>query len=186
MISDDEIIEFVREYHAREGFPPLAKTIAEHFGLFSLHNRLRELILNGRLVKGPGVRSGYSVETYGVGVDPILPPNQVDFDAKTAPRVEFSWLFGDPTAFCLRYSGIELRHQGIVEGDYIVLTIKKFLKLGQLIAAETEEGLKIGYYGLRDDDYVIENDHGTFRIELEGIRGVVIGLVRQMETEDAD
>ncbi len=193
-----EILHFIANFQAREGFPPSVREICKALGLASpgsLLKHLRALELQGLLAGTPGRKRAWkltgrpqhvSVPLIGriAAGTPILAEENREADLPVDPR-----LFGSEKVFALWVKGDSMIDAQIRDGDFAIIRPQKDAEEGEIVAVlvegvESEATLKT----LRRTNEAIElhsaNDaypplifNGSDQAKVE-ILGKLVGIIR--------
>ena len=195
-----EIVDFIKRYSARHGYPPTVRDIGKAVGLASsstVHQHLANLERFGLLKRDPSkpraielldravsrgsehraaVRAA-AARAVAAG-QPMLAEENIE-DYVSVP----SAAGGDDGAYLLRVRGESMKNIGIIEGDLVVVRPQDTADDGDVVVALVGEEATVKRF-FREPDHVRlqpEND------EMEPIRsrevrvlGRVVGLMRSM------
>lgn len=152
-----EILRFIENFQAREGFPPSVREICKALGLVSagsLIKHLRALELQGRLTGTPGKKRAWKligrpshvslplVGRIAAGT-PILAEENRENDLPVDPR-----LFGSEKVFALWVKGDSMIDAQIRDGDFAIIRPQNDAENGEIVAVlvegvEAEATLKV-------------------------------------------
>ena len=195
-----EIVDFIKRYSARHGYPPTVRDIGRAVGLASsstVHQHLANLERGGLLKRDPSkpraielldravqeVRSMVRLNSLPLlgavaAGQPMLAEENIE-DYISVPAAAG----GDDGANLLRVKGESMQKVGIIEGDLVVVRPQDTADDGDIVVALVGEEATVKRY-FREVDHVRlqpEND------EMEPIRsrevrvlGRVVGLMRSM------
>ncbi|MBU0516011.1 MAG: transcriptional repressor LexA [Proteobacteria bacterium] len=145
-----QVLDFIAAFQAREGFPPSVREICAHLGLKSpgsLIKHLRALEEEGLLGRSPGKKRAWKltqapgprtiplVGRIAAGT-PIMAVENREDDIPVDP-----WLFGDEDTFALRVKGDSMIEAHIRDGDLAVIRPQAEAQNGD-IAAVLVEGIE--------------------------------------------
>lgn len=145
-----QVLDFIAAFQAKEGFPPSVREICAHLGLKSpgsLIKHLRALEEEGllrrnpgkkrawKLTRAPGPRTIPLVGRIAAGT-PIMAVENREDDVPVDP-----WLFGDEDTFALRVKGDSMIEAQIRDGDLAVIRPQAEAQNGD-IAAVLIEGIE--------------------------------------------
>lgn len=144
-----QILTFIRDYTAEQGYPPSVREIAAAVGLrspSSVHAHLKHLRELGYLEKddhktraitlaGSGAPGGDAVPILG-RVTAGMPILAVE-EAEGVLHVDLDGRHGD--FFALRIQGDSMIGAGILDGDYIVVRSQNYAQRGQIVVAIIED-----------------------------------------------
>lgn len=187
-----QILTFIRECTAEQGYPPSVREIAAAVGLrspSSVHAHLKHLRELGyleqeegktRTVKLAGHTSGTEVPLLGrvaAGM-PILAVEEaermlhVDLDGKSGKF------------FALRIRGDSMIEAGILDGDYIIVRSQNFAQQGQIVVAMLEDEATCKRLEQKDGHLWLmpENpDYDPIPGDYAHIIGVVVKVIRDYQ-----
>ncbi len=195
-----EIVEFIKRYSARHGYPPTVRDIGRAVGLASsstVHQHLANLERVGLLKRDPS--KPRAIELFDRAVQetrPVVRPNSLPLLGAVAAGQPMlaeenieeyvavpTAAGGDDGAYLLRVRGESMKKVGIIEGDLVVVRPQDTAENGDVVVALIGEEATVKRY-FRELDHVRlqpEND------EMEPIRsrevrvlGRVVGLMRSM------
>jgi repressor LexA len=154
-----QIVDFITDFQAREGFPPSLREICKALGLVSagsLIKHMRSLEAEG-LIKGtpgskrawklvdPTSKSGPVIPVLGqiAAGQPILAQENREDELPINPS-----FFGSPEAFALRVNGDSMIEAHIRDGDLAIIRPQQESENGSIVAVivggvESEATLKI-------------------------------------------
>jgi repressor LexA len=195
-----EIVEFIKRYSARHGYPPTVRDIGRAVGLASsstVHQHLANLERVGLIKRDPSKpRAIEMLDRAAQEAHEMVRPNSLPLLGAVAAGqpmlaeeniedyVEVPTVAGgDEGAYLLRVRGESMKKVGIVEGDLVVVRPQDTAENGDIVVALIGEEATVKRY-FREPDHVRlqpEND------EMEPIRsrevrvlGRVVGLMRSM------
>ena len=195
-----EIVDFIKRYSARHGYPPTVRDIGSAVGLASsstVHQHLANLERAGMIKRDPSKpRAIEMLDRAAQEVRNVLRPNALPLVGAVAAGQPMlaeeniedyvsvpSAAGGDDGAYLLRVRGESMKNVGIIEGDLVVVRPQETAHDGDIVVALVGEEATVKRY-FREADHVRlqpEND------EMEPIRsrevrvlGRVVGLMRSM------
>ena len=195
-----EIVDFIKRYSARHGYPPTVRDIGKAVGLASsstVHQHLANLERVGLLRRDPSKPRAIELLDRAVQeVRSIVRPTALPLLGAVAAGQPMlaeeniedyvsvpSAAGGDDGAYLLRVRGESMKNVGIIEGDLVVVRPQDTADDGDIVVALVGEEATVKRY-FREADHVRlqpEND------EMEPIRsrevrvlGRVVGLMRSM------
>jgi repressor LexA len=191
-----ELLDYLRGYIERHGYAPTLDEIGQHFALTSLatvHKHLSNLEAKGairrtwnhsraiELVEEPR-RSG-AVELPLLGRVAAGQPIEELVDADTISVPEE--LIRRNNTFVLRVSGDSMIHDGILDGDYIVVEERRDAENGETVVAVVDGETTVKRF-YREDASTIRlqpaNDRLAPILVSQGdlqVRGVVVAVMRK-------
>ena len=191
--KQQRILDFIRSFTERYGYPPSQQEIADAFGFRSLgtvQNYLVRLEREGVLRKEWNARRGMRVLTpertetelplagrvaAGKPIEAIENPDTIDVPAS---------MLGDGKNFVLRISGDSMVDEGILDGDYVVVRKQAAAENGQVVVAIVDNEATVKRFFRKNGRIelqpanpamtpILVEDPDSFRIE-----GVVVGVIR--------
>jgi repressor LexA len=195
-----EIVDFIKRYSARHGYPPTVRDIGKAVGLASsstVHQHLANLERFGLLKRDPSKPRAIELLDRAVQeVRSIVRPSALPLLGAVAagqPMLAEENIEdyisvpgaagGDEGAYLLRVRGESMKNIGIIEGDLVVVRPQDTADDGDVVVALVGEEATVKRF-FRESDHVRlqpEND------EMEPIRsrevrvlGRVVGLMRSM------
>jgi repressor LexA len=195
-----EIVDFIKRYSARHGYPPTVRDIGRAVGLASsstVHQHLSNLERGGLLKRDPSKPRAIELLDRAVAEvrsivrpqalpllgavaagQPMLAEENIEEYVSVPPAAG-----GDEGAYLLRVRGESMKKVGIIEGDLVVVRPQDTAQDGDIVVALVGEEATVKRF-FREPDHVRlqpEND------EMEPIRsrevrvlGRVVGLMRSM------
>ena len=159
-----QVLEFIGNFQAKEGFPPSLMEICEELGLVSrgsLHKHVRALEEEGLLESSPGKKRAWRLTESARNIigtprslhiplvgqiaagTPILADQNIENELPIDPT-----LFGSEEAFALRVKGDSMIDAKISNGDLAIIKPQGEAENGQIVAVmvegvEAEATLKI-------------------------------------------
>ena len=199
-----EIVDFIKRYSARHGYPPTVRDIGQAVGLASsstVHAHLANLEKAGVLRRDPtkpralelldravgqaadAVRSvvsqgGLPVIGHVAAGQPILAEENIE------EYVEVPTLAGgDEGEYVLRVRGDSMKNAGILPDDYVVVRPQDTAKDGEIIVALVGEEATVKRFFREDDHVRLQPENETLEpIRSREVRvlGRVVGVFRQV------
>jgi repressor LexA len=195
-----EIVDFIKRYSARHGYPPTVRDIGKAVGLASsstVHQHLANLERFGLLRRDPSKPRAIELLDRAVSeVRALVRPSALPLLGAVAAGQPMlaeenieeyvsvpSAAGGDDGAYLLRVRGESMKNVGIIDGDLVVVRPQDTAADGEIVVALVGEEATVKRF-YREADHVRlqpEND------EMEPIRsrevrvlGRVVGLMRSM------
>ena len=195
-----EIVDFIKRYSARHGYPPTVRDIGKAVGLASsstVHQHLSNLERFGLLRRDPSKPRAIELLDRAVSeVRALVRPSALPLLGAVAAGQPMlaeenieeyvsvpSAAGGDDGAYLLRVRGESMKNVGIIDGDLVVVRPQDTAVDGEIVVALVGEEATVKRF-YREVDHVRlqpEND------EMEPIRsrevrvlGRVVGLMRSM------
>lgn len=145
-----QILDFIRLFQAREGFPPSLREICKALGLVStgsLMKHIRSLESEG-LIKGtPGSKRAWKIVNPTYKREPFIPifgqiaagsPILAQENQEDELPINPSF-FGSPEAFALRVKGDSLIEAHIQDGDLAIIRPQQEAENGSIVAVIVED-----------------------------------------------
>ncbi len=187
-----EILEVIREYVADTGMPPSRPELAKLLGIASTNGvfkHLEALAKKGALELVPNAARGIRVVDTGLPLvgkvaagSPILAIENMLGRYPVDPA-----LFNPRADYLLQVSGLSMRDDGILDGDWIVVHRTSDAKNGQIVVARIGDDVTVKRFKLRGRkaELIPANpDFQTLHLELDRdsleIEGVAVGVIRNL------
>ena len=197
----DEILEFIKKYKAKHGFPPTIREICKELNLKSpatVHTHLNNLVNKGYIKKDSSknrsiellVKNNYAIENQNVIEVPLLgkvtagnPIEAIEFPNEYF-NVPTSLIPKNKEVFALKVRGDSMINVGIYDNDIVIVQRQKTAKNGEKIVAMTDKKevtLKTFYKEKNSIRLQPENDTmEPIIVSNVTILGKVIGLYRKI------
>jgi len=193
-----EIMDFIKHYAAKYGYPPTVREIGKAVGLASsstVHAHLANLekygilrrnptkprameLLIGRAKKAIGP-SGIPLVGQVAAGQPILAEENIE-EYVQVPTIAG----GEEGEYVLRVSGESMRNAGILEGDFVVVRPQDSAENGDIVVALVGEDATVKRYFKEKDHVRLQPENE----EMEPIRtsdarvlGRVVGVFRKIQ-----
>jgi repressor LexA len=203
------ILDFLKEFTARNGYPPSVREIGEAVGLSSsstVHSHLNALENKGYIRRDPSSARALTVIEADDGKtadsifegSPRLPRNVVELPlvgrvAAGAPiladqNIEESFLLptqivGDAGSFLLTVKGESMIEAGILDGDYVVVKEQPTANNGEIVVALIEDEATVKTFYKEPDRIRLQPENSTMEpiyVRDVTILGKVIALLRTL------
>ena len=188
-----EILEMIRGYVAETGMPPSRPELAKMLGIASTNGvfkHLDALAKKGAIELVPNAARGIRVVA-----ESGLP--LIGRVAAGAPILAIENMLGrypvDPDMFkpradyLLQVSGLSMRDEGILDGDWIVVHRTTEAKNGQLVVARIGDDVTVKRYRVRGQKVELipaNPDFKTLHLDLSrqrlDIEGIAVGVIRNL------
>ena len=188
-----EILGAIRDYVAENGRPPSRPELARLLGLASTNGVFKHLAAlerKGALELSPGLARGIRLKEA-----PGLP--LVGRVAAGSPILAIENMLGrypvDPDMFnpradyLLQVSGLSMRDDGILDGDWLVVHRTSEAKNGQIVVARVGDDVTVKRLKMRGHkvELIPSNpDYKTLHLDLQrdrlAIEGVAVGVIRNL------
>ena len=187
-----EILEIIREYVAETGMPPSRPELAKLLGVSSTNGvfkHLDALAKKGAIELVPNAARGIRVVEQGMPLvgkvaagSPILALENMLGRYPVDPN-----LFHPKADYLLQVSGLSMRDEGILDGDWVVVHKTSEAKSGQLVIARLGDDVTVKRLRMRGQkaELIPANpDYQTLYIDLTreklDIEGVAVGVIRNL------
>ena len=187
-----EILEIIKEYVADTGMPPSRPELAKLLGIASTNGvfkHLEALAKKGALELVPNAARGIRVVDTGLALvgkvaagSPILAIENMLGRYPVDPA-----LFNPRADYLLQVSGLSMRDDGILDGDWIVVHRTSDAKNGQIVVARIGDDVTVKRFRLRGRkaELIPANpDFQTLHLDLDRdsleIEGVAVGVIRNL------
>jgi repressor LexA len=187
-----EILQIIREYLAETGRPPSRPELARLLGVSStngIFKHLDALAKKGVIELSPNAARGIRIVEQGLPLvgkvaagSPILAIENMLGRYPVDPD-----LFNPKADYLLQVSGLSMRDEGILDGDWVVVHRTTEAKSGQLVIARLGDDVTVKRLKLRGNkaELIPANpDYQTLYIDLTReklfIEGVGVGVIRNL------
>ncbi len=195
----EEILQWIREYAGRAGFPPTRAEIARGLGFRSANaaeQHLRALARKGAVALLPGASRGIRLaerDAWRAGNlplvgrvaagSPILAGENIEDYCRIDPG-----LFRPRADYLLRVVGESMRDAGILDGDLLAVHRAPEARDGQIVVARLGDEVTVKRLRKRDGEILLLPENPGFapivvrpdRTEL-AIEGIGVGVLRNGE-----
>lgn len=188
-----EILEAIRTHMAQHRRPPSRPELARLMGLASTNGIAKHLIAlekKGALELSPGLARGIRLKE-----EPGLP--LVGRVAAGSPILAIENMLGrfpvDPGLFnpradyLLQVSGLSMRDEGILDGDWLVVHRTSEARSGQIVVARIGEEVTVKRFKVRGHKAELipanpdfETRHVDLNRERLAIEGIAVGVIRNL------
>jgi repressor LexA len=191
-----EILEFIRDFQERHGYPPSRREVAGHFQVYpaTVQDHLKALDRKGYLKKEPNRSRGLSLKPASGPLRTVLRygavaaggPRLIPEEAEDRVTLPADWAKGEEV-FLLRVQG-ESMSPTILTGDQVIVRRQERLPEGAVGVFRVESEVTLKRWHRDGDRVVLKGDNPEFEpltIEREnlddlGVIGQVIGIYRPM------
>ena len=189
-----EILSFIEQFIAQDGFPPTIAEIAAAFGVRStnsIRGHLQALARKGvielvpaasrgiRLLK-PAAEQGLPLIGRVAAGKPILAEEHIERYCQLGPE-----LFDHRADYLLRVHGMSMRDAGILDGDLLAVQRTPEARTGQIVVARIDDEATVKRLRLSADKAYLEPANPDFEIitidlkrQALAIEGIVVGVIR--------
>lgn len=192
-----EIVEFIKRYSARHGYPPTVRDIGKAIGLTSpstVHAHLTNLEKVGMLKRDPSrpralqlavatakkaVRpSGLPLVGEVAAGAPVLAEENIE-DYVPVPDIAG----GRDGEFVLRVHGDSMKDAGILDGDHVIVDRQKTARNGEIVVALVEDEATVKRFYKEKDHVRLQPENSAMqpiRVPDAEILGRVVGVCRRV------
>ena len=187
-----ELLEAIRRYIAENHRPPSRPELAKRLGLASTNGVFKHLAAlekKGAIELAPGTARGIRL------VDPGMP--LVGHVAAGSPMLAIENLLGrypiDPSLFnpradyLLQVSGLSMKDEGILDGDWLVVHRTTEAKSGQIVVARIGDDVTVKRLKMRGHkaelipaNPAFETLHLDLHRDSLAIEGIAVGVIRNL------
>ncbi|MCK9186821.1 transcriptional repressor LexA [Candidatus Gracilibacteria bacterium] len=196
--KQEAVLKFIEEYQLAYGKSPTLREMREHFGVSSDNSILKHLsalkekgyIQKDDTPRGIGLLNSVKEKLdEGAFSLPILGFVPAGGPVVTDEYVEGWMKVGEELAknntdyFFLKVTGLSMIDAGIVEGDLVLVNIKKQPREGDIVVALIDEGNTLKRLVKENGKFYLKAENKNYKDiypkESLTIQGVVTGLIRQ-------
>jgi repressor LexA len=187
-----EILEMIRGYVAETGMPPSRPELAKMLGIASTNGvfkHLDALAKKGAIELVPNAARGIRLLDSGLPLvgkvaagSPILAIENMLGRYPVDPN-----LFNPRADYLLQVSGLSMRDDGILDGDWLVVHRTTEAKNGQIVVARIGDDVTVKRFKVRGQkaELIPANpDYQTMHFDLTretlSIEGVAVGVIRNL------
>ena len=187
-----EILQTLREYVAEHGMPPSRPELARLLGIASTNavfKHLDALARKGAIELVPHAARGIRLKETGLPLvgkvaagSPILALENMLGRYPVDPN-----LFNPRADYLLQVSGLSMRDDGILDGDWLVVHRTTTGKNGQIVVARIGDDVtvkRLRIRGHRAELIPANPDYQTLHLDLQrdtlAIEGVAVGVIRNL------
>ena len=165
-----KILQFLKRYVSRRGYPPTLREIAQNFRIKwtqGIEKHLRALQKKGYIKRSSGARSieimgfsqGRSIPVVGTiaGGKPILAEENIE---KTF-ALSKDLLSGKDNYF-LKVQGDSMSKAGILDGDYVLVRPQSMAEKGEIVAASIGDEATVKYFFPEKNRVVLKPANSDF------------------------
>jgi repressor LexA len=190
-VNQKKVLDFLKKYQERYGFPPTYEVIAKNFGYAaksSVQHYIDALIAKGYLTKERYLSNGLVLHEEG-NLIPLLgkvaagaPLEHRKYDERI--EVPLAMLKGAGSYFALQVSGQSMIGEGILDGDYVIIRQQETANNGEIVVAELDYEATIKKFFKKKNRIELHSANPEFKpILVEDqmsfkISGIYLGLIR--------
>jgi len=192
-----EILQLIREYVAETGMPPSRPELAKMLGIASTNGvfkHLDALAKKGAIELVPNAARGIRVMEQGLPLlgrvaagSPIMAIENMLGRYPVDPA-----LFNPRADYLLQVSGLSMRDDGILDGDWLVVHRTTEGKNGQIVVARIGDDVtvkRLKVRGRKAELIPANPDYQTLYLDLDRqplhIEGVAVGVIRNLSWKKA-
>ena len=189
-----EILDYLRDFQERHGYPPSRREVAGHFRIYpgSVQDHLKALVRKGHLEREPNRSRGLSLKLASGPLRTVLRygavaaggPRLIPEEAEDRVALPADWAKGEEV-FLLRVQG-ESMSPTILSGDQVIVRRQERLPEGAVGVFRLDNEVTLKRWHREGDRVVLRGDNPEFepltieqknRADL-GVIGQVIGIYR--------
>ena len=188
-----QILKYIAEATARQGYPPSVREIGKHVGLrssSSVHAHLMKLREEGYLEQETRKTRSLVVKGVAAAVPqvPILGRVTAGAPVLAVQAVE-GYLPYEPADrtgayFALRIVGDSMTQAGILDGDYIIVRQQEFAKHGQIVVALLDDEAICKTFAVEDGHVWLLPENPAYS-PIDGQNARILGVVTALHREFA-
>ena len=182
-----QILDFIRDFTAENGFAPSIREIGNAVGLqstASVSYHLRQLQAKG-LLMGPGVKGAKRAVVSAVrpGHIPVVGVVTAGVPILAVENQEGTMCWdGDPGCFALRVRGDSMINAGILSGDKVVVRPQATAMDGQIVVARIGDEATVKRLQRRNGQVWLMPENDNYE-PIDGSEAEIIGLVKAVVRE---
>jgi len=193
--TQKRILDFLKDYVKRQGYPPTVREIGEYFHILwpAARNHLKSLEKKGFIHVNPSKSRGIEIKGFKLTVertipvagriragDSMLAVEEIDTQIVVDPV-----LFPAEDAFSLRVIGDSMKDAGIFDGDYVIVKPQPAIEHGEIGVILIGEEATVKRVLISGKMIILKPENSAMepREYMAGdliIAGKVIGLIRNM------
>ena len=183
---EEQILTFIREYSAENGYAPSIREICAGVGLrstASVNYHLKNLQQKGMLTLGEKGRKRAIAAPQRPGQIPLIGTVTAGLPILAFENQEgvISW-DGDPSCFALRVRGDSMINAGIFSGDVVVVRPQPTADDGQIVVARLEDEATVKRLRRRNGEIWLMPENEAYT-PIDGAYAQIIGVVKALVRE---
>lgn len=183
---EEQILTFIREYSAENGYAPSIREICAGVGLrstASVNYHLKNLQQKGMLTLGEKGRKRAIAAPQRPGQIPLIGTVTAGLPILALENQEgtISW-DGDPSCFALRVRGDSMVGAGILSGDVVVVRPQPTADDGQIVVARLEDEATVKRLRRRNGEIWLMPENEAYT-PIDGAYAQIIGVVKALVRE---
>lgn len=183
---EEQVLNFIREFSAENGYAPSIREICVGVGLrstASVNYHLKNLQQKGMLTLGEKGRKRAIAAPQRPGQIPLIGTVTAGLPILALENQEgtISW-DGDPTCFALRVRGDSMKNAGILSGDVVVVRPQPTADDGQIVVARLEDEATVKRLRRRNGEIWLMPENESYA-PIDGTYAQIVGIVKALVRE---
>lgn len=183
---EEQVLNFIREFSAENGYAPSIREICAGVGLrstASVNYHLKNLQQKGMLTQGEKGRKRAIAAPQRPGQIPLIGTVTAGLPILALENREgtISW-DGDPTCFALRVRGDSMINAGIFSGDVVVVRPQPTADDGQIVVARLEDEATVKRLRRRNGQIWLMPENEAYA-PIDGTYAQIVGVVKALVRE---
>lgn len=183
---EEQVLNFIREFSAENGYAPSIREICAGVGLrstASVNYHLKNLQQKGMLTLGEKGRKRAIATPQRPGQIPLIGTVTAGLPILALENREgtISW-DGDPTCFALRVRGDSMINAGIFSGDVVVVRPQPTADDGQIVVARLEDEATVKRLRRRNGQIWLMPENEAYA-PIDGTYAQIVGVVKALVRE---
>lgn len=183
---EEQVLNFIREFSAENGYAPSIREICAGVGLrstASVNYHLKNLQQKGMLTLGEKGRKRAIAAPQRPGQIPLIGTVTAGLPILALENREgtISW-DGDPTCFALRVRGDSMINAGIFSGDVVVVRPQPTADDGQIVVARLEDEATVKRLRRRNGQIWLMPENDAYA-PIDGTYAQIMGVVKALVRE---
>ena len=183
---EEQVLNFIREFSAENGYAPSIREICAGVGLrstASVNYHLKNLQQKGMLTLGEKGRKRAIAAPQRPGQIPLIGTVTAGLPILALENREgtISW-DGDPSCFALRVRGDSMINAGIFSGDVVVVRPQPTADDGQIVVARLEDEATVKRLRRHDGQIWLMPENEAYA-PIDGTYAQIVGVVKALVRE---
>lgn len=183
---EEQVLNFIREFSAENGYAPSIREICAGVGLrstASVNYHLKNLQQKGMLTLGEKGRKRAIAAPQRPGQIPLIGTVTAGLPILALENQEgtISW-DGDPSCFALRVRGDSMINAGIFSGDVVVVRPQPTADDGQIVVARLEDEATVKRLRRRNGQIWLMPENEAYA-PIDGTYAQIVGVVKALVRE---
>lgn len=183
---EEQVLNFIREFSAENGYAPSIREICAGVGLrstASVNYHLKNLQQKGMLTLGEKGRKRAIAAPQRPGQIPLIGTVTAGLPILALENREgtISW-DGDPSCFALRVRGDSMINAGIFSGDVVVVRPQPTADDGQIVVARLEDEATVKRLRRRNGQIWLMPENDAYA-PIDGTYAQIVGVVKALVRE---